>query len=101
MRRESVQPGSVKRRTLLAADATRNGHIYAVNYQTNPRAMFYNKRLLEAGGVAGPPTDAAAFEDAIVRATSRERNAFGYALATKPGDTVGMFIYLMPIVLGF
>src|SRR3954447_9295659 len=33
------------------ADATLDGHIYAVNYQTNPRALFYNKRLLEAGGV--------------------------------------------------
>lgn len=82
-------------------DARRTGQTLAIAYQTNARALFYNKQLLQAAGVTAPPSNAQEFESAIQRATSRERGVFGYALATKPGDSVGMFIYLMPLVLGY
>lgn len=82
-------------------DARLNGRVMAIVYQTNARALFYNKQILHAAGISDPPKNAQEFEQFIARSTARERGVFGYALATKPGDTVGMFIYMVPIVLGF
>jgi multiple sugar transport system substrate-binding protein len=83
------------------ADARVNGQTLGIVYQTNARAMFYNKQILGAAGINDAPKNAQEFEAAIARSTSREKGWFGYSLATKPGDVVGTFIYLMPIVLGF
>ena len=82
-------------------DARLNGQTMGIVYQTNARAMFYNKQILGAAGVNEAPKNAAEFEAAIAKATSREKGQFGYSFASKPGDVVGTFITLMPIVLGF
>jgi ABC-type glycerol-3-phosphate transport system substrate-binding protein len=83
-----------------AKDAVHNGKTYGIVYQTNPRALIYNKALLANAGISGPPKDAAQLEDYVKRATSRERGTFGYTIATKSGDISGMMISIMPFVLG-
>lgn len=82
-------------------DARQGGKVMAIVYQTNARALFYNRQILEAAGINEAPKTAQDFEQAVMKSTARDRGVFGYVLATKPGDTVGMFIYMMPIVLGF
>ena len=82
-------------------DARLNGQTMGIVYQTNARAMFYNKQILGAAGISEAPKTAAEFEAAIAKSTSREKGQYGYSFASKPGDVVGTFITLMPIVLGF
>jgi multiple sugar transport system substrate-binding protein len=82
-------------------DARLNGQTLGIVYQTNARAMFWNKQILGAAGINDAPKTAAEFEAAIAKSTSREKGWFGYSFASKPGDVVGTFITLMPIVLGF
>ncbi|MBN9061218.1 MAG: extracellular solute-binding protein [Rhizobiales bacterium] len=82
-------------------DAMRDGKTYAVAYQSNARAMMFNKALLSDAGLAGPPKNKDEFADYIKRATKRDKGVFGYSLASKSGEVVGMFIYMVPIILGF
>jgi ABC-type glycerol-3-phosphate transport system substrate-binding protein len=62
---------------------------------------MYNKALLSDVGITEPPKNKDEFEEYVRRATQRDKGTFGYAIASKSGEVVGMFIYLMPIILGF
>ncbi|MCA1596863.1 MAG: extracellular solute-binding protein, partial [Chloroflexi bacterium] len=37
------------------AEATYRGHVYAIPYGTDDRALYYNKKLLREAGIARPP----------------------------------------------
>jgi multiple sugar transport system substrate-binding protein len=82
-------------------DATREGKTYGVVYQTNVRQMIYNKALLADAGLSGPPKTYAEFDEAVDKATKRDKGVFGYTIASKDGDATGMMSTLAPIIFGF
>ena len=77
----------------------RDGQNYGVVFISNPRAFIYNKALYEEAGVTAPK-NVAEFEEAMAKTTRADRQQFGFGLATKAGDTTGLFIQLMPVVMG-
>jgi multiple sugar transport system substrate-binding protein len=100
---EAMQRANVNTAGFVAAakDALWDNKFHAVVYQSNSRALMYNKMLLGEAGIHEPPKNKEEFEDYIKRATQRDKGTFGYSLATKSGEVIGMFIYLLPIILGF
>jgi multiple sugar transport system substrate-binding protein len=81
-------------------DAVVGGQVYGVVKESNPRAFIYNKDLYARAGVQ-VPTDVASLEEVLRKTTDPGQGRFGVGLASKEGDATGLFIQLMPFVLGF
>jgi multiple sugar transport system substrate-binding protein len=80
--------------------AQKDGKIYAIPYQNNPRALFYNERLLKAAGIQ-PPQNAEDFLKAIRALRNPGAQQFGFMNIAKPGAAALTYIEIMPIVAGF
>lgn len=83
-----------------ASLAQKDGKIYAVPYQINARALFYNEKLLKEAGVSAP-RNVDEFLNAARKMRKPEIQQFGYATLSKPGAGALAYIELMPIVTGF
>jgi ABC-type glycerol-3-phosphate transport system substrate-binding protein len=84
-----------------ASLARKDGKIYAVPYQINARALFYNDKLLKDAGVAAAPRNVDEFIGAIRKMRKPEAQQFGFATISKPGAGALVYIELMPIITGF
>ncbi len=82
-------------------DARHEGKTYGVVYQTNTRQLIFNRALLQAAGIDGPPRDAAQLEDQIRRTTKRDQGQFGFTFASKAGDATALFLSAGPLIIGF
>ena len=80
--------------------AQKSGKTYAIPFQINARALFYNDRLLKAAGVA-PPKNLDEMTAAIRKLRKADAQQFGYATISKPGAANLLYIEIMPIVAGF
>ena len=80
--------------------ARKGGKIYAVPFQINARALFYNEKLLKEAGVE-PPRSFSEFQAAIRKLRKPEAQQFGFATVSKPGAANLVYIEIMPIVAGF
>lgn len=80
--------------------ARKGGKIYAVPFQINARALFYNDKLLKEAGLE-PPRNFPEFQGAIRKLRKAEAQQFGFATVSKPGAANLLYIEVMPIVTGF
>ncbi len=80
--------------------AQKDGKIYAVPFQVNARALFYNEKLLTDAGLQ-PPRTLAELEAAIRKLRRQDVQQFGFATVSKPGASSLLYIEIMPIVIGF
>lgn len=83
----------------IQKEAQSKGQNFGVAYAANPRALVYNKALFQEAGLSVPKT-VEEFEAAMPKVTRPDRQQFGLALASKAGDATGLFIQIMPIVIG-
>jgi ABC-type glycerol-3-phosphate transport system substrate-binding protein len=80
--------------------AQKNGKTYAIPFQINARALFYNEKLFKDAGVA-PPKNIDEMTAAIRKLRNVNAQQFGYATVSKPGAANLLYIEIMPIVAGF
>jgi len=80
--------------------AEKGGKTYAVPFQINARALFYNEKLLRDAGLQ-PPKTLAEFQAAIKKLRKDDLQQFGFATVSKPGSANFLYIEIMPIVVGF
>jgi multiple sugar transport system substrate-binding protein len=80
-------------------DAQRDGQTYAIPRETNPRVYIYNQELFRRAGI-DVPTDLASFRESLRKTSNPSIGQFGMGIATKAGNPTGLFIQLMPIILG-
>jgi ABC-type glycerol-3-phosphate transport system substrate-binding protein len=83
----------------IQKEAQRDGKNYGVAYAANPRALVYNKALFQEAGLK-VPTTVEELEAAMPKLTRADRQQFGLAMASKAGDATGLFIQIMPVVIG-
>jgi len=83
-----------------ASLAVEKGQIYGVLMQVNPRALFYNDRLLREAKIP-PPTDLNSFYAALKALRDPAKQQFGFATFSRPGAANLMYIEIMPLVAGF
>ena len=80
--------------------AEKGGKTYAVPFQINARALFYNEKLLREAGLQ-PPKTLTEFQAAIKKLRKEDLQQFGFATVSKPGSANFLYIEIMPIVVGF
>jgi multiple sugar transport system substrate-binding protein len=80
--------------------AQKNGKTYAIPFQINARAMFYNEKLFQEAGISAP-TNIDEMTAAIRKLRKPDAQQFGYATISKPGAANLLYIEIMPIVAGF
>jgi multiple sugar transport system substrate-binding protein len=83
----------------IQKEAQYDGQHFGAAYAANPRALVYNKALYEETGLKAP-TNLEEFKTAVTKLTRADRQQFGLSLASKAGDATGLFIQIMPIVIG-
>jgi ABC-type glycerol-3-phosphate transport system substrate-binding protein len=93
---------TIDTKTLVPTErlAQKNGKTYAIPFQINARALFYNDKLLKEAGVA-PPKNIDEMTAAIRKLRNVNNQQFGYATVSKPGAANLLYIEIMPIVTGF
>jgi ABC-type glycerol-3-phosphate transport system substrate-binding protein len=80
--------------------AQKGGKTYAIPFQINARALFYNDRLFREAGVQAPK-NVDEMMAAIRKLRKPDAQQFGYATISKPGAANLVYIEIMPIVVGF
>src|SRR5947207_913729 len=80
--------------------AEKGGRTYAVPFQINARALFYNEKLLRDAGLQ-PPKTLAEFQAAIKKLRKEDLQQFRFGTVSKPGSANFLYIEIMPIVVGF
>ena len=80
--------------------AQKGGKTYAIPFQINARALFYNDKLFREADVQ-PPKNVDEMMAAIRKLRKPEAQQFGYATISKPGAANLLYIEIMPIVVGF
>jgi multiple sugar transport system substrate-binding protein len=83
-----------------AALGTKGGVTYAVPFQINARALFYNEKLLQDAGLS-PPGNYEEFLKAVRALRQPRKQQFGFATLSRPGSAADEYIEIMPIVAGF
>jgi ABC-type glycerol-3-phosphate transport system substrate-binding protein len=91
----------LSRAAAAARDAQAGNQTFAVVYQTNARQLIWHRGLLAEAGFQAPPRSAAELEDAVQKATRRDRGQFGYTIASRSGESTALFTQIGPIVIGF
>lgn len=80
--------------------AQKNGKTYAIPFQINARALFYNDAMFKDAGIAAPK-NIEEMTAAIRKLRKPEAQQFGFATVSKPGAANLLYIEIMPIVAGF
>lgn len=80
--------------------AQKGGKTYAIPFQINARALFYNDKLFREAGLQ-PPKNVDEMMAAIRKLRKPDGQQFGYVTVSKPGAANLMYIEIMPIVVGF
>jgi len=77
------------------------GRVYGIPMQVNVRALYYNSTLLAEADIANPPKNLADFMAAVRALRKPDKQQFGFATISKPGNVGVSFVDVMPIVVGF
>ncbi|MEI8703458.1 ABC transporter substrate-binding protein [Mesorhizobium sp. ISC15] len=80
--------------------AIKDGHIYGVAFQTNPRALLVNKKLFRDAGLS-MPTNLDEFLAAIKKLRIPAKQQFGFSSLSTSGPSQDAYLTTAPIVLGF
>lgn len=80
--------------------AQKGGKTYAIPFQINARALFYNEAMFKEAGIAAPK-NIEEMTAAIRKLRKPEAQQFGFATVSKPGAANLLYIEIMPIVAGF
>ncbi|MER9177569.1 sugar ABC transporter substrate-binding protein [Mesorhizobium sp. M0955] len=80
--------------------AIRNGHVYGVAFQTNPRALLVNGKLLKDAGMA-MPTNLDEFLAALKKLRDPAKQQFGFYSLSTSGPAQDAYLQTAPIILGF
>ncbi|WP_292253683.1 sugar ABC transporter substrate-binding protein [Mesorhizobium sp.] len=80
--------------------AIKDGHVYGVAFQTNPRALLVNGKLLRDAGVS-VPTNLDEFLAAIDKLRNPAKQQFGFYSLSASGPAQDAYLQTAPIILGF
>jgi len=78
----------------------KDGKTYAVIFQSNPRALVYNKEMLEAANLT-VPTNLDEFLAAVRALRNTEKQTFGFVLPSKPGEAAATYFESTSFFKGF
>ncbi len=80
--------------------AIKDGHVYGVAFQTNPRALLVNGKLFKDAG-AKLPTNVDEFLEAMKKIRNPAKQEFGFFSLSTSEAADATYIQTTPIVLGF
>lgn len=80
--------------------AIKDGHVYGIALQINPRALLVNKQLLTQAGLA-TPTNLDQFMAAIKKLRKPAAQQFGFYTISTSGTGQDLYLQIAPIVFGF
>lgn len=84
----------------LHKEATKDGHIYGVTFQVNPRALIVNGQMLKDAGIS-MPTNVDEFVEALKTLRNPAKQQFGFASWATSGSAQDLYLETAPIVYGF
>lgn len=67
-----ILPGSMQIARMLG------GRAFYIGYMVEAYSLYYNRRLFQEAGIAGPPATIDAFRETAIRLTDARRNRYGY-----------------------
>ncbi|MES0057211.1 sugar ABC transporter substrate-binding protein [Mesorhizobium sp. M0078] len=80
--------------------AIKDGHVFGIAFQTNPRALLVNGKLLKDAGLS-MPTNLDEFLAAIEKLRDPAKQQFGFYSLSTSGPAQDAYLQTVPIVLGF
>ncbi|WP_167549727.1 ABC transporter substrate-binding protein [Ensifer aridi] len=80
--------------------ALKDGNIYGVAFQTNPRALLLNLKLFKDAGVP-IPTNVDEFLNAMAEIRNPAKQQFGFYSLSTSGPAQDAYLQTAPIILGF
>ncbi|MER9178299.1 sugar ABC transporter substrate-binding protein [Mesorhizobium sp. M0955] len=84
----------------LNKNAMKDGHIYGITLEVNPRALMINEKLLRDAGVSIPAT-ADEFLVAMGKLRNPAKQEFGFYSLSTSGTSQDAYLQTAPIIYGF